>query len=366
MDSTGALVTEAADSAARGGPARRHDMLVALTDLFLADAPRLGETAVEAFDAVMLPLAREAAEGPRSGLSQRLAPLRNAPRGVVRDLAYDRLPIVATPVLERSSRLALADLAAIAETRPQDHLIAIARRSALPYDLADIVALRGDARAARALARNGGAQLSARARAALAARARLDSDLQDCLRARADLPAQERAGLAALVQDRLGRILERDLGPGAARALAAPSRDTARDLALAEQTVAARTTTGLDERTVLEWLTRRQVLEALTALARRAGVPVATARVAHGAVSYEALLFLVRAAGLSWRTLKLFLTTEPRPRPPDYVLEAAFQTFQSVTVETAARVVRSAIGAGDETRARKAGDTPPQAIRRTA
>jgi uncharacterized protein (DUF2336 family) len=68
-------------------------------------------------------------------LSERLAPVNNAPINVVNTLARDDEIAIAAPVLSLSDRLTTADLIEIAMAKSQAHLLAISKRSSLGESL---------------------------------------------------------------------------------------------------------------------------------------------------------------------------------------------------------------------------------------
>src|SRR5580704_8958796 len=72
-------------------------------------------------------------------LSTVLAPVDNAPIEVIRRMAHDDEIEVAGPVLVRSTRLSDDDLIRIAETRSQQHQLAISGRALLIEMVTDVL-----------------------------------------------------------------------------------------------------------------------------------------------------------------------------------------------------------------------------------
>src|SRR5262249_10259900 len=140
-------------------------------------------------------------------LSERLAPLDNAPPQTVRRLAYDDDIDVARPVLTRSRRLAESDLIALAKTKGQSHLLAISERSELNEALAAVLVVRGDTMVARNVAGNRGANLSETSMAVLADRAERDPTLAEKLVIRSDIPLHIFSRLLARASDIVVRRL---------------------------------------------------------------------------------------------------------------------------------------------------------------
>ncbi|WP_132251800.1 DUF2336 domain-containing protein [Methylobacterium segetis] len=338
------VVQDVEGAIASGDQAKRMSMLRQMTGLFSAQAPRLSEDQVGAFDEVILRLSRDIETRARAELSASLADLANAPRRVVRNLAYDPAAEVAGPVLERSVRLEESDLVQIASGAGQQHLMALSRRSTLAERVTDVIVSRGNEQVVRSVAGNQGARFSEGGFRILTSRAEQDSELTRVLTRRADVPEAQRAQLVAIARERARRALAEEFGDNAAAqatlSIAATLAEPPLDLTPAEVAVACHAKYGLDEGAVQTWLTSGETTYALVALARLAGVPSAIALNAHGAPTTDPLLFLVRSVRFGWKTLKLFLATRPGGLPDAEGLQSAFQAFQDLSVATAQRVVR--------------------------
>src|SRR5512140_3021093 len=100
-------------------------MLRQVTDLFLHEAGRLSEEQIGVFDDVLVQLAARIETRTLTEISERLAPVANAPVELTLNLARHSEIGVAGPVLTDSSRLTTAQLVEIASTRSQEHLLAI-------------------------------------------------------------------------------------------------------------------------------------------------------------------------------------------------------------------------------------------------
>lgn len=141
-------------------PQKRQETLRALTDLFLTAAPQLDEEGVEIFDNVF-----DAALGKQNvavltEISERMAPVPNAPSRLIKRLANDAEIAVAGPVLNQSPRLNETDLCEIARAKGNAHLLAISTRKHLTSPVTDILIDRGDNEVARNVASNETADLS--------------------------------------------------------------------------------------------------------------------------------------------------------------------------------------------------------------
>ena len=308
-----------------GGLLQRGRVLQRLSTLFTERAAELLEEQVEVFDAAMLPLARAVDAAARVILADDLADVRNAPRAVVRDLAFDPDIAVARPVLQRSPRLDEADLVTVSESRGQEHLRAVAQRPTLGERVTDVLVARGDRQTVHVVAANAGAHFSGAAYTALGERARGDAVLRAMLVTRVaprGQPAVSAGGLAG----------------GSAAGLAAGLR---RDQTLPRATDA-------DEQRIDDLIRAGDLDKALAEVARLAAVPPTFARRAYDATDHDPLLFLLRSIRLGFGTLKLFLRAKPGPvrRPEEW---SGIQTaFQALSVTTAQRVVRLSAQSGGE------------------
>jgi uncharacterized protein (DUF2336 family) len=90
-------------------------------------------------------------------LGAKLAPIDNAPSGIIHTLARHDEIAVAGPVLAHSTQLTDNDLVEIAGSKSQDHLGAISERKRLATAVTDILIQRGDTRVVRKLSQNEGA-----------------------------------------------------------------------------------------------------------------------------------------------------------------------------------------------------------------
>lgn len=179
-------------------PRKRLETLRALTDLFLASASQLDEDGVEVFDKVFdAALGRENV-AVLTDISERMAPISNAPTRLIKRLANDPEISIAKPVLSQSTRLGEADLCEIARLRSNAHLLAISTRKNLTCPVTDILLDRGDNQVARTVASNETAKLSESGIAHLIRRAKNDETISVGLYARPDLPSDAiEAGLAS-------------------------------------------------------------------------------------------------------------------------------------------------------------------------
>ena len=181
------LLPELEDVVRHGSAEKRAETLRRITTLFLDGAPSFNAEHVALFDDVIGCLVVEIEAKTLAELARRIAPIPNAPAGVVSALAKNDDIAVAGPVLKQA-RLADPDLKYIAETKSQAHLLAMSTRLGISEALADILVERGDREVARSIANNQHAQLSDNAFTTLVKRAEQDGVLAEKVGMRTDIP----------------------------------------------------------------------------------------------------------------------------------------------------------------------------------
>jgi uncharacterized protein (DUF2336 family) len=156
------------DAALKSGSSeKRVTMLRQVTDLFLSEANRLNEEQIGVFDDVLVQLIERIESRTLVEISERLAPVANAPIDLTLNLARHPEIGIARPILTNSSRLTTADLVEIARTRSQDHLLAISERTQIETAITDVLLDRGNQAVVHSVADNSGAQFSDHGFAAL-------------------------------------------------------------------------------------------------------------------------------------------------------------------------------------------------------
>src|SRR6185437_4863726 len=140
---------------------KRHQTLRAVADLFLSSAPSLDEEKINLFDDVFEVILGDADRSDVADVSQRMAPVENAPLRLIKRLANDTEISIAGPVLGQSPRLSDQDLCEIASAKGNSHMLAIAGRKQLSAPVTDILINRGNQEVARKVTANMSAELSA-------------------------------------------------------------------------------------------------------------------------------------------------------------------------------------------------------------
>lgn len=325
MNTHGSFIGDLEYAIAHGSDARRVTALRLVTNFFVSSAEQLNEEHIDLFDEVIGRLIDHIESRALVELSERLAPIGNAPPKTVRKLAYRDDIDVARPVLARSERLTEADLMRIAKAKGQQHLLAISGRKQLSEPLTDVLVKRGDMPVTHCLASNPGARLSDTAVTALADSAEKDPVLGEKLVVRPDIPLHVFCRLLACATDivvhRLLVVASADAKPEVQRVVTRIAGEVAagapapRYYAAALRSVLLMYTAGLlDEHKLLEFASAKCVEESVAALSILCSVPVDIADQLVFSEHIEAFLILCRSANLRWPTVRAVIQL----RPPDY------------------------------------------------
>jgi uncharacterized protein (DUF2336 family) len=349
MGSLPKLIRDLDVSIAHGSPERRADTLRRVTDLFLNDPESLTDQQVEVFDVVIARLATAIEVRARAELSERLAGVPNAPRGVIRSLAHDEIA-VARPVLTRSERLSDDDLIAVALAKGRDYMLAISERPRLSEPVTDVLVSRGDRVVAHAVAGNPGARLSRVSSAALLNRAATDEALQTLLGQRDDLPEAHVRQLVAVARETARRRLAQTMPGGVKASIDMAVEHSAqrieaavasgRDYGVAFGVVHALTEQRpLEEKDLFAFASEQKFEETVCAIAYAIGLSVsATERLFEGSEA-DLLLVIGKSQGWSWRTLRAMLGLRSSA-PSAQDLRRAQATYDQLSTTTAQRVVQ--------------------------
>jgi len=349
MGAPASLLPELEEVVQHGSAEKRAATLRRITSLFLDGAPNFNDDHIALFDDVMGCLIEEIEAKALAELSRRLAPVANAPTGVVRTLAGSDDIAVAAPVL-RQGRLADPDLMRIAETKGQAHLLALTARKDISEAVSEILVTRGDREVSRSIADNSGAQLSANAFSTLVKRAEGDNVLAERVGLRTDIPPRLFRQLlmqaSEVVQNRLlararpetqaeiRRVLQKvteQVGAAAAPRNYAGALEAVRALHKQRK---------LTEADIADYAKTGKYEETIAALATVCSVPVEVVDRLMSGERADPVLILARAAGFGWPTVREIINARPGAKPSPQVLDAAHEHFERLTTATAQRVVR--------------------------
>ncbi|VIO67407.1 DUF2336 domain-containing protein [Bradyrhizobium ivorense] len=323
MQNAGQSIVDEVEAAIRAGSAEKC-MATAkrVTDLFLTSAGSFNAEQIELFDNVLerlvntielRALADLSARMALAEISEQLAPVAQAPPALVRRLARNDEIRIARPLLQESSRLSTEDLVEIAQTKSEQHLLAVAGRWWLKEAVTDALLARRFTSVSRRLVSNPGAKVSASGFTVILAQAEYDPDLAVETGIRADLPSELRLQLLHEATEEVrGRLLERapphlfeEIRHAIAAVAAGVERDMSRvrDFTAAKRHVAKLKESGeLDEAVLFNFARQRKYEETVVALAYLAQSSIEVIRPLMQSLRSEGLLVPCRAAGLSWDT----------------------------------------------------------------
>jgi uncharacterized protein (DUF2336 family) len=162
----------------------------AVTDMFLGCAPCYSDRHAVIFNGVMGRLIERIDRRGLLELAGRLATSDNAPANVIGRLSNDNDIAIAGPVLEKSNVLTDENLAAIARTKSQEHLLAIAGRKRISEIVTDVLVDRGNTDVALKVVANLGALFSERGFVKVVHVARGNEALAAAIAARKDVPEE--------------------------------------------------------------------------------------------------------------------------------------------------------------------------------
>ena len=343
------LLPELEDVVQHGSPEKRAETLRRVTSLFLDGAATFGREHVALFDDVIGCLIEEIETKALAELARRLAPVANAPTGVVHTLAENDDIAVAGPVL-RQAWLADPELTQIAATKGQPHLLALSTRAGLSEALSDILVTRGDREVVRSVATNQKARLSDNTFTTLVEHAEQDNVLAEKVGLRTDIPPRLFRQLlmqaSDVVQKRLLAQAKPDTRNEIRRILAKVTDEVAAKAAPRNYTAALAAVRALHkerkltEADIAEFARSGRYEETVTALATLCAVPVEVVDRLISGERADPVLILARAAGFGWPTVREIIIARPGPKPSSQTLDAAYENFERLTAATAQRVVR--------------------------
>lgn len=343
------LLPELEDVVQHGSAEKRAETLRKITTLFLDNAAQFSSDHVALFDDVIGYLIEEIEAKAMAELSRRLAPVPNAPEGVVRTLAENDDIAIAGPVLKQAS-LGEPELVQIAERKSQAHLLALSERPNVSEALADIIVARGDRDVARSIATNAQARLSENAFTTLVKRAEMDGVLAEKVGLRTDIPPRLFRQLLMqatdVVQKRLLAQAKPETQAEIRRVLAKVSDEVGARAAPRNYTAALAAVRELHkqrkltEADIAEYAKSGRYEETIAALATLCAVPVDVVDRLMSGERADPVLILARSSGFGWPTVREVINARPGPKPSQQTLDAAYENFERLTSATAQRVVR--------------------------
>jgi len=350
MSMSHSLIAELDEAIQSGSSDKRIVTLRRVTDLLLNHAHQYGPEQIELFDDVLLRMIGHIETRVLAELGERLAPVANAPVGIIRHLANHDEITVAGPVLKGSQRLSPPDLVQIASVKSQDHLLAISQRAEIDETVTDVLVDRGNSEVARNVAVNAGARFSQTGFATLVKRAEHDDELAELAGQRADMPpqlfAQLLAKATATVKAKMAS-LRPEAADEVARTLDKVTRELqaqcpGRDYGEALGRMKLLQADGkLDESIILESAKASQFEETAAALSLLCSAPIELIDQLMQSNRVDALLIPCKAGGLGWPAAKAVIRLTPAQGATS---EAAFETakkdYANLSLAAAQRILR--------------------------
>jgi uncharacterized protein (DUF2336 family) len=328
---------------------RTADTLRRVTDLFLHGSGHYSDQQLALFDEVFARLVEKIEAVALAELSNRLAPVEQAPGGVIRRLAGDDSIDVAAPVLTQSPVLTNSDLAAIAETKSQDHLLAITRREEIDPVVTDILVERGNKEVLHSLAGNAGAALSDVGYSRLIRKSQSDPALGEIIAGRNDisligirrlLKRATKAVAASLLQ-KVQPEYKRDVHETLLRIFDRVDNDIHAERDVALHAVAALKAEGrLDAKALFEFSRHEQLSHLTAGLAELSGSSFELVAEVFDTGRNHPLMVVCKAAGIPWSST--FAMLKSRPGQSD-IVEFQFDQLVSDYCRLSPEIARRAL-----------------------
>jgi uncharacterized protein (DUF2336 family) len=352
MSQAASVIDELEHVLAAGSSDRRTEILRRVIDLYLGNATAFNAEQVGLFDDVLAHLIKEVEITALAELGAKLAPVDNAPHGIICSLARHDEIAVAGPVLARSTQLTDGELADVAGSKSQGHLGAISERARLAAAVTDILIQRGDNGVVRKLSQNQGATFSDGGYVTLVERAEADERLAENLGLRLDISPQllqdlilkatetVRARLLSVVPSDRQAVIQNILSSVSDKVLrdVTAARDFSRAVVLIDKMQSAG---RLNEAAIVEFAGAGQYEELIAGLARVCAAPVELVERLMQNMRYDGILVACKAAELRWPTFNAILKARFGPCDlPTTDLTQARSDFLKLSVPTARRMLR--------------------------
>jgi uncharacterized protein (DUF2336 family) len=355
------ILDEVETALSAGSAEKRLETVRRVSDLFLLSAGSYKSEQIELFDNVLERLVKTieiraiadvSARIALAELSAQLAPVSQAPPSVVRRLARNDEITVAGPVLTESARLDADDLVEVAQTKGEQHLLAIAGRWWLKEVVTDALLARRYPSVSRRIVNNPGARVSAAGFAIVVAQAESDPELAVETGIRIDLPAALRDQLLSKATETVrARLLSRappDIFDEIRNAIAAVAAGANRDMSAVQDFTAAKRLVAslkdsgeLNEAVLFGFAKQRKYEETIAALALLSQSTIEVIRPVMQSLRDDGVLVPCKAAKLRWETVSAILESRfatGSMRPVE--LATAERQYAELTLENARRLLR--------------------------
>ena len=327
-------------------------MLRRVTDLYIGSAATVSDAQAGVFDEVFAHLMKEIEDKALIELSDRMAAVENAPERLIRRLANDDAIEISGPVLARSGRLGEDELLAIARTKSQAHLSAIAGRAELGESVTAVLVQRGDMTVARKVAANTGARFSDMSMRNLVDRANDDGDLAAAVARRRELPPAMFRNLLARATDAVRKRLMESAQPGALAAINRILSEISRDVEAAtvkkrDYTTAKRLALELQKQggitpiALMQYAKTLKIEEMVATLSLMTAVPIDVIDRFMDETDDDPTLILCKAIDLDWNsTVAVLAARHGLPQLREARAEEADKKYRKLTTYSAQRVMR--------------------------
>jgi uncharacterized protein (DUF2336 family) len=355
------IVDEVETALDTGSAEKRLETVKRVTDLFLLSAGSYKNEQIELFDTVLERLIKTielraiadvSARIALAELSVQLAGVSQAPPSTVRRLASNDEITIAGPVLMESARLSPEDLIEVAQTKSEQHLLAIAGRWWLKEVVTDALLARHYPSVSRRIVNNPGARVSASGFAIVVTQAETDPQLAIETGIRVDLPSELRHRLLRnATQAVRARLLSRappdifeEIRTAIGAVTAGVNREMSRvhDFTAAKLLVARLNAKGeLNEATLLGFARQRKYEETVAALTLLTRSNIDVIRPLMQSLRDDGVLVACKAAELNWETVSAVLESRfsTGSLAPHELAKAQGQ-FAKITTENARRLLR--------------------------
>ena len=350
------------EAAIAAGSTEKHlETIRRVTDLFLLSADGYSGEQIELFGDVLerliktieiRALADVSARIALAELSTQLASVKQAPPAAVRRLARHDEITIAGPVLTESARLTPEDLVELAQTKGEQHLLAISGRWWLTEIVTDALLARHYPSVSRRVVNNPGARVSAEGFAIVLQQAESDPELAVQTGIRVDLPSELRQKLLHNATEAVrSRLLSRapphlfeEIRGAIATAVAGANREMSRvrDFAAAKRYVALLAKNGqLTEAALLSFAKQRKYEETVVTLAELSRSGIDVIRPLMQSLRDDGLLIPCRVAGLKWDTVAAVLDSRfASGAMGPHELSLAKTQYAELTLDNAQRMLR--------------------------
>lgn len=345
-----------------GSREKRVDSLRKVTNLFLSSAEHFNDNQIDVFDNVLCKLIDRIETRALAELSNKIAPVPNAPNEVIQRLARNDEITVAGPVLTQSKLLSTADLVEIANSKGQQHLLAISTRSHLKFEVTDVLIRRGTPEVHGSLMKNKTAQISDSGFSELINKAGDDESLIELIGRRLDIPAQRfrellvrateavRARLLLLMRPEEQEDIERVLSQATDQVITETAAKYDFEAAL-DRVRALKSKGALNQQAIVNFVASRKYEDVVAGISLMSALPVELIDKLMHTERGEGLLIPCKVAGFAWPTVKGVLKNRPGWKTmSEAELQKIWHDYVQLSRDTAERInrfwlVREKVGA---------------------